>query len=65
MSDIETVIHGECSCKKEHVKFENSELETMWKNGDRYIASDKTDSGGCVFRCGGCNEPIHKTFKAI
>jgi hypothetical protein len=59
----ETRIAGACSCGRKVTKILNSEVPTMWKNGDRYIYPERDDKWG-IFRCEDCKEPIDETWTA-
>ena len=61
----ETRINGSCTCGRRFVKILNSEVPTMWLNGDRYVHAERAEtSTGCQFRCEGCLEVIDENFHA-
>lgn len=53
---------GHCDCGEAFTLIRNSKHPTMWKDGRRYVYTNRPDLGACIFRCDGCGEPIHDTF---
>ena len=63
MASGERRISGTCKCGRPIVKILNSDLPTMWVNGDRYIYSDRPHDRGCIFRCDNCSSVIDEVFR--
>ena len=58
----ETRIEGQCSCGRKVTKILNSELPTMWLNGNRYVYTDEPEDGGCIYRCS-CGKTIDRQWQ--
>lgn len=59
-------ISGECSfCGEPVTLVRNSVARTCRRDGNRYIYTDRQDSGWCIFRCRECSSLIDENWRPL
>lgn len=56
-------IPGACTCGRSVTKIENSTCPTSRRDGARFVYTERTDDGWCIFRCEDCLQVIDEQWK--